>query len=227
MVFRWKDFCKGLALPLACAGLVGYLAGNMNEKSTSGNEKNPNASIKNKVAIVGKPIIVDRPKEDIYDLENRVEEDNQNTDRYTISNTGLEMIKGFEGFREEAYRCPAGVWTIGYGTTGDVSQGDTITKSEAEARLRKDLESRERVVREYVDVNLSQQQYDALVSFVYNVGEEAFRNSTLLRKLNKGDYEGASQEFGRWVYANGQKLEGLERRRDIEARLFEDSYGGG
>lgn len=132
----------------------------------------------------------------------------------------FELIKLFEGFRHEAYLCPAGVWTIGYGTTKGVKPGMVVTREEAEVLLRKDVAAFEAGVARIVKVPLNQNQFDALVSFSYNVGLQAFQSSTLARRLNKGDYQAAAKEFARWDRAGGRVLLGLSRRRDAEAKLF-------
>ncbi|HXG01499.1 MAG TPA: lysozyme [Bacteroidota bacterium] len=121
----------------------------------------------------------------------------------------------------KAYLCPAGVWTIGYGHTGGVKEGDRITLQQAEELLKQDLERFEECIRRSVTVPLNQNQFDALVSFAFNVGCMALENSTLLRKLNAGDYAGAAQEFGKWVKSRGVILPGLIKRRDAERALFE------
>lgn len=131
-----------------------------------------------------------------------------------------DIVKEFEGLRLETYKCPAGVWTIGYGHTRGVIPGDVITEAEAEALLAEDLEDSEDAVRAFVNVELNQNQFDALVSFVYNLGSGNFNSSTLLRKLNNGDYLGAANEFNRWNKAGGVVLSGLVRRRNAEANLF-------
>lgn len=132
-----------------------------------------------------------------------------------------EIIKEHEGLRLEAYLCPAGVWTIGYGHTGsDVWPGLVITKEWAEWLLEEDLKRFEANVSGYVKVDLTQDQFDALVSFTYNVGAEAFKNSTLLKKLNAEDYEGAANEFPRWNKSKGKVLGGLVKRRNEERKLF-------
>lgn len=134
-----------------------------------------------------------------------------------------DIIKDAEGLELTAYKCPAGIWTIGYGHTGsDVWPGLTITKPEAEALLEKDLKRFEKGISEMVKVGLTQGQFDALVSFTYNVGQEAFKNSTLLKRLNAGDYEGAAEQFQRWNKAGGKTLLGLIRRREAERKLFEE-----
>lgn len=137
-----------------------------------------------------------------------------------ITPEGLELVKYFEGLRQKAYRCPAGVWTIGYGHTKGVKPGDVCLKKEAEEWLEQDLQEAETCVRKRVRVPLNDNQYSALCSFVFNFGCGAFHNSTLLKKLNLGDYLGAANEFERWVYADGKRLNGLTRRREAERRLF-------
>ena len=133
---------------------------------------------------------------------------------------GLELIKHFEGLRLEAYLCPAGVWTIGYGSTRGVYQGMTVTESEAEAMLRRDLLAAERSVLRLVTVRLTDNQFDALVSFVFNLGGGALQRSTLRQKLNRGDYDVVPRELMKWVRAGGKILPGLVRRRQAEAELF-------
>ena len=137
-----------------------------------------------------------------------------------ISTKGLGLIKEFEGCELTAYICPAGVLTIGYGSTGPhVSNGQTITEAEAEALLLKDLVRFEKAVNELVKVPLSQGAYDALVSFTFNCGEGAFADSTLLRELNEGKEPNitAKSQLPRWT--NGG-LAGLVRRRAAEVELF-------
>jgi lysozyme len=133
---------------------------------------------------------------------------------------GLTLIKQFEGLRLQAYKCPADRWTIGYGHTADVSANDAITEEDALFFLRQDVAESERAVNQYVHVPLTQNQFDALVSFVFNLGIGSFRNSTLLKKLNAGDDDGAAQEFGRWIHAGGKTSPGLVRRREAERALF-------
>lgn len=133
---------------------------------------------------------------------------------------GLALIKKFEGCRLEAYKCPGGVWTIGYGHTSGVKQGQRITKTQAEEYLKSDLKVYEGYVNKYVKVKLNQNQFDALVSFTYNCGGGSLKKSLLLTKLNKGDYEGAANEFLRWNKASGKVLVGLVKRRKEERSLF-------
>lgn len=134
----------------------------------------------------------------------------------------VDLVKEFEGFRANAYLCPAGVATIGFGTTENVKLGDTVTEQEAEELLMNDLIEAAAAIDDLVDVPINQNQYDALTSLVYNIGREAFRNSTLLRLLNggKGVHEVGTQ-FLRWNKAGGKVLAGLSRRRAAEAVLFE------
>jgi lysozyme len=140
-----------------------------------------------------------------------------------ISERGLAIIREFEGLRLKAYPDPASggdPWTIGYGHTLDVEPGDTCTKEQAEQWLLDDAADAEVAILKHVKVALSQGQLDALISFVFNLGAGNFAKSTLLRKLNAGDYVGAWQEFGRWNKAAGKVMPGLSRRRAAEAKLF-------
>ena len=143
----------------------------------------------------------------------------------------VEMVARHEGFRANAYRCPAGVWTIGYGTTrwGDgqpVREGDgPIEQSAARRLLMNDLRWAAEAVRDLVTVELSEHQQAALISFVYNVGRKAFSGSTLLGLLNGGDYRGAADQFARWTRGGGKVLPGLVTRRAEEAALFRGQAG--
>lgn len=136
------------------------------------------------------------------------------------SKTGIELIKKFEGCVLKSYKCPAGVWTIGYGHTSGVKEGQTITKTQAEDYLKQDIRSSEVTVNNLVNVSLNQNQFDALVSFCYNLGSGNLKKSTLLKELNKGNYKEAAEQFDRWIYAGGKKLTGLVRRRAAEKELF-------
>ena len=138
-----------------------------------------------------------------------------------ISETGLALIRQFEGLRLSAYLCPAGIATIGYGSTAGVKLGRTITAERAEELLREDVRQFETAVSRLVKVPLTQGQFDALTSFAFNLGAKALEKSTLLRLLNAGDYPGAAAQFDRWVYASGKKLSGLVKRRAAERALFE------
>ncbi len=137
-----------------------------------------------------------------------------------ISLAGIDFIKRWEGLRLSAYRCPAQVWTIGYGHTKTARRGMKITEPIAERLLRQDLEVYEYSVRNLVKVSLSQNQYDALVSFCFNVGRGAFAQSTLLRVLNQGNYQRAAREFHKWVHAGNKVLPGLVSRREAESDMF-------
>ncbi len=138
--------------------------------------------------------------------------------------SGKNLIKEFEGFRSTAYVCPAGVVTIGYGTTqilGKAIQlGTQITTDEAERFLEEDLKKFEDSITQNVLVKLTQNQFDALVCFVYNVGVGNFAKSTLLKKLNAGKFSEAADEFLKWNKANKKVLAGLTRRRAAERELF-------
>ncbi|MFX5276963.1 lysozyme [Acinetobacter baumannii] len=143
----------------------------------------------------------------------------------TTSNAGLNLIKGFEGKRLNAYDDGVGVWTIGFGTIKypngvRVKKGDTCTEQQAETYLKNDLTKFEVAINKLVKVPLTQNQFDALVSLTYNIGSGAFKNSTLLKKLNKGDYQGAADQFLVWNKAGGKVMKGLVRRREAERALF-------
>lgn len=141
------------------------------------------------------------------------------------SNSGINLIKGFEGKRLKAYDDGVGVWTIGFGTIKypngvRVKKGDTCTESQAEQYLRNDLVVFENALNRLVKVSLNQNQFDALVSLTYNIGTGAFKDSTLLKKLNAKDYKGAAEQFPRWNRGGGRVLNGLVKRRKIEMELF-------
>ena len=136
------------------------------------------------------------------------------------SQEGIALIKKFEGCELTAYQCSAGVWTIGYGHTKDVVEGMEISQETAEEWLVKELDEYENYIHKYVSAPLSQNQFDALVSWVYNLGPANLKASTLLKVLNAGDYEGVPAQIKRWNKAGGQVLEGLIRRREAEALLF-------
>jgi GH24 family phage-related lysozyme (muramidase) len=142
------------------------------------------------------------------------------TGRRQINADGLRLLKSFEGLRLEAYQDPVGVWTIGYGTTTGVRPGMVITEAEAESLLRRDLARFENAVADLVNVPVNDNQFSALVSFTYNVGEGALASSTLLRLLNQRDYSGTADQLLRWNRAGGAELPGLTRRRRAERALF-------
>ena len=139
-----------------------------------------------------------------------------------ISDKGLELIKDFEGCELEAYKCAAGVWTIGYGHTKDVEKGDTWSQEKAEHMLSKELEDEyEHYVNSLVTVPMNQCQFDALVSWVYNLGPANLKKSSMLRVLNEGKYDEVPAQIKRWNKAGGKILDGLIRRRQAEAEMFE------
>lgn len=146
----------------------------------------------------------------------------------TINAAGLEIIKGFEGLGLNAYPDPGTggePWTIGYGHTSaagapQVYRGLTITRAEAEEILKRDLTKYEKTVTSAVTRTPNSDQFSALVSFTFNVGAGNLQSSTLLSKHNAGDFAGAAEEFGRWVYAGGNVMPGLVRRRRAERALY-------
>ena len=133
---------------------------------------------------------------------------------------GIDLIKHFEGCELEAYKCPAGVWTIGYGHIKGVKEGMTITEQQAEEMLKSELNEYEGYINNLVTTELNQNQFDAMVSWVYNLGGGNLKASTLLKVLNAGDYAGVPAQMMRWNKAGGKVLEGLTRRRQAEADLF-------
>ncbi|MFJ1518449.1 lysozyme [Acinetobacter sp. ABJ_C1_1] len=142
-----------------------------------------------------------------------------------ISSVGIDLIKGFEGLRLKAYDDGVGVWTIGFGTIKypngiRVKPRDSCTSQQAEDYLRNDLSAFENAVNSLVKAKLTQNQFDALVSFTYNLGETNLSKSTLLKKLNAGDYQGAADQFLVWNKAGGKVMKGLVRRREAERSLF-------
>lgn len=137
------------------------------------------------------------------------------------SDEAVALISHFEGCRLDAYLCPAGVWTIGYGHTFGVREGDVIDQEAAEALLIEDLEEFEGYVTALCQCGLEQHQFDALVSWVFNLGPGNFESSTLLRRLNDGDLGAVPDEIRRWNKAGGRVLDGLVRRREAEAVMFE------
>lgn len=158
---------------------------------------------------------------------------------HQLSKQGAEFIKRFEGLRLTAYNDGTGVMTIGFGHTGDVKAGETITQAEADSYFCEDVKWAVDTVNNAVKVKLQQNQFDALVSFAYNVGEGAFKSSTLLKDLNAGDYKAVPDQLERWIYAgektgilaafvrwahlgSGKEISPvLKSRREKEGRLFE------
>lgn len=141
-----------------------------------------------------------------------------------ISDKGLKQIAEFEGLRTKAYKCKAGVWTIGVGHTNGVNPGDIITEEKAMELFKKDIKVSVHNVNKLVKVKLEQYQFDMLVSFVFNFGAGAFADSTLLKKLNLGDFKGAVAEFPKWKYIKKVPDKGLLNRRMTEKKIFEKGY---
>lgn len=141
-----------------------------------------------------------------------------------VSQNGLALIQKYEGFRAKAYLCPANVFTIGWGTTKidglPVKAGMVCTEAQALEYLKKDVEKFEKEVLDLVKVRISQEMFDSLLSFVYNLGSSNLKSSTLLKLLNSKEYAKVPAQFLRWSKAGGKVLEGLLRRRRSEAELF-------
>ncbi|BEM86815.1 lysozyme [Serratia marcescens] len=142
-----------------------------------------------------------------------------------ISKNGIELIKRFEGLRLKAYQDSVGVWTIGYGWTQPVDgkkvgPGMQIDQVTADRLLKCGVVQYEQGVNQLVKVKITQGQFDALVSFAYNLGLRSLSTSTLLQKMNAGDKQGAADQFGRWVNAGGKRLDGLVARRAAEREMF-------
>jgi lysozyme len=140
-----------------------------------------------------------------------------------ISQVGINLIKSFEGCRLTSYQDSVGVWTIGYGHTSGVHQGQTITQQQADQLLADELQSFSKWVSDCCGVPITQYQFDAMVSLCYNIGKHAFATSTLLQLLNKKDYQGASNQFSLWCRGGGKVLQGLVNRRKAEQALFNRS----
>lgn len=134
--------------------------------------------------------------------------------------TGKDIIKKWESLRLKAYLCPAGVWTIGWGHTKGVKEGDVCTLEQTDTWLDEDMQEAVNAVNKYVTSSLTGNQREALTSFVFNVGVGNFRDSTLLRMINSGDMIGASNQFPRWNKSKGTVLPGLTLRRKEEKDLF-------
>lgn len=140
------------------------------------------------------------------------------------SDNGIDLIKRFEGCRLEAYRCPSNKFTIGYGHTKGVKQGQVITKQQAEEFLKSDISVFEMGINK-LGLNITQSQFDALVSFAFNLGLANLNSSTLLRKIKICSTDlSIVKEFGKWINAGGRKLDGLIKRRNAEAKLYFKDY---
>lgn len=138
-------------------------------------------------------------------------------------NLAQQLIVEFEGIELEAYKCPAGVWTIGVGSTKNVKEGMKITMEEAMLRLSEDMQDAETCVNLAVKTHLTEGQRAALISFVFNLGCGNFQSSTLLRVLNEGDYTRAANQFLRWDKVKGKVVAGLTRRRMAEKEMFDNA----
>lgn len=146
-------------------------------------------------------------------------------DEMHVSPSGIDLICNFEGKRLMAYDDGVGVWTIGFGTTIypngiKVKKGDVCTEAQAKAYMAYDLKKFELAVNNTVNVSLNQNQFDALVSLAYNIGANAFKNSTLVKMLNAGDIRGAANQFDVWIKAGSKRMQGLVNRRAKEKALF-------
>ena len=135
-------------------------------------------------------------------------------------NPAIPIIKEFEGCRLKAYRCPAGIFTIGWGHTDGVIEGDEITQEQANSLLSRDVDMFATGIRRLLSVDVSVNQLAALTSLAFNIGLGNLRHSTLLKLLNAGDFEGAANQFLRWNKAGNKVLPGLVRRREAEKQLF-------
>ena len=142
-------------------------------------------------------------------------------EKMKISKEGIALIKKFEGIELQAYQDSVGVWTIGYGHTKGVKEGDNISLKKAEEMLEEELVEYEGYINNMVELGLEQNQFDALVAWVYNLGPTNLRQSTLLKVLNQGLFNEVPYEIKRWNKAGGEVLNGLVRRREAEALLFE------
>jgi len=138
-----------------------------------------------------------------------------------ISDEGISLIRHFEGCYLEAYLCPANVWTIGYGHTKGVKEGDVIDQEAAEALLIEDLEEFEGYVNKLVEIALKQNEFDALVSWTFNLGPANLKESTLLNRINYGPLSDVPTQIQRWNRAGGQVLAGLVKRRAAESALWQ------
>ena len=137
------------------------------------------------------------------------------------SGQGVALIKKFEGCELKAYQCSANVWTIGYGHTRGVKEGDEISADKAEYILLEDLIEFEKYVDQLVTVSLNQDQFDALVAWTFNLGPTNLKESTMLLRLNDGQYDEVPAQMARWNRSGGEVLEGLKRRRKAEGLLFQ------
>lgn len=144
----------------------------------------------------------------------------------TVNKDTIDLIKRWEGFRPDAYKCPAGVWTIGYGTTASAGAGITpragmvIDEAQAEVYLRRTVDKFAATIRPMITAPVTDNQFGAMVSLAYNIGPSAFGRSSVLGRFNRGDIQGAADAFRMWNKAGGRVLQGLVNRREDEIRLF-------
>mgnify|MGYP003638022248 CR=1 FL=1 len=139
-----------------------------------------------------------------------------------ISSEGIELIKKFEGCETTAYQDSVGVWTIGFGHTKGVQEGQSCSMQDAETMLSEEMDEYEGYINSMVDVDLNQNEFDSLVAWVYNLGPTNLRESTLLKILNAGDKDGIPEQINRWNRAGGKILQGLVRRRQAESLMFQN-----
>ena len=139
-----------------------------------------------------------------------------------ISENGLELIKKFEGCETTAYQDSVGVWTIGFGHTKGVEEGQTCSIEDAESMLADEMDEYEGYINNMVKVDLQQHEFDALVAWVYNLGPTNLGESTMLKVLNGGQFDRVPDEMNRWTRAGGKILEGLVRRRQAESLMFQN-----
>ncbi len=137
-----------------------------------------------------------------------------------MNQAGIDLLTHYEGFRENAYRCPAGIWTIGFGFTDGVQPGDRMTLAEGQERLRDELKTRGEDVRNVCTRPPNENEFAAMLSLAFNIGQGAFSGSTVLRKHNLGEQAKAADAFLMWVKARGKVLPGLVRRRRAERLLY-------
>jgi lysozyme len=197
-----KKFRPSIAIGIPAAVLAGVLAFGSCPRSTR-EDKPPETIEQTLVPNYQSPILEDKS--------------------YSASQDIVDFLKDFEAYREETYLDQGGLPTICYGHL--IKPGETFGKMSEESctdLLKKDLSRFEKAVNDYVSVDLTQNQYDALVSLSFNIGTNAFKNSTLLRKLNQGDYEGAAEQFDVWNKVNKKTSKGLVKRRAKERDIFQD-----
>lgn len=137
-----------------------------------------------------------------------------------INDDGLTIIRVFEGLKLKAYKCPAGIWTIGYGHTKNVKEGMQISVQDAERLLMEDIKEAADKITKIISVEINENQFSALISFVFNLGIGSFSRSTLLKLVNTSNFEAAAKEFDKWTLASGRRLDGLKKRRAAEKALF-------